>query len=430
MNIQKIAGFAFGPLAAALLSLVIVPFSAWVFSPADIGRLNILQITLSFALLLSVLGLDQAFVREFHEAQDRPALLRACFTPGFAFLLLVGVVGSFFAAPLTQWLYDSSNPWWYAGTFLCAVLAFVSRFLGLILRMQERGWAYSFSQVLPKALQLLLILFLAWAAFAKNFGHLVWVTLLSSASVLLLYVWNTREDWQQAWRSRIEPAQLQALLRFGLPLVFAGLAYWGLSATSTVALRSLSTLDELAVYSVANSFAGAALVFQSIFSVVWAPTVYKWSAQGVDMQVVDKIAQQVLAAVCVIAAITAIAAGLADYVLPAHYAAVKSILLCMVMQPLLYTLSEVTAVGIGIQRRTMLAVWVALAALAVNATLSYYLVPRLGAVGAAVANATAFTVFFIARTEASARVWRNFPRRCLYAVVGMLLVLAITDALR
>lgn len=427
---KKILGFAFGPLAGAVLSLVAVPLSTWVFSPADIGRLNVLQITLSFILLLSVLGLDQAFVREFHEVEHRPALLRACFAPGFLFLLLSGGFFILFSAPLSKWLYGSSSTWWYVGTLLCAVLAFASRYLGLVLRMQERGWAYSFSQVLPKALQLILFFILTQTAFNKNFGHLLLVTLASSTLVFLIYAWNTRNDWLLALQSNIDFAQLQGLLKFGIPLVLASLAYWGVSATSTIALRSLSTLDELAVYAVGNNFAGAAFVFQSIFSVLWAPTVYKWSAQGANMHAVDKIAQQVLAAVCVIAALSAMSAGLADYFLPAHYADVKNILLCMMMQPLLYTLSEVTAVGIGIQRRTELAIWVALAALATNAALSYGLVPRFGAIGAAVANATAFTVFFIARTEASARVWRDFSRRRLYSVVGLLWVLAVLAATR
>ena len=420
MNIHKIAGFAFGPIAGAALSLAAVPLIAWIFSPADVGRLNVLQIAMSFALLLSVLGLDQAYVREFHEAKDRAQLLRACFAPGFICLLVLGGISAFFAAPLAQWLYAEPNPWWYWATLAAFFISYVSRFLSLILRMQERGWAYSASQVLPKALQLALVLGVAWAAFQKTFTHLLLITLASLALVLGVYAWNTRQDWGAALSAKVDRRQLHGLLGFGTPLIFSGLAFWGLSATSTIALRTWSTLDELAVYSVASSFAGAALVFQAIFSVVWAPTVYKWHAQGVDLAIVDKIAKQVLAAVCTIVLLCAAFAWVLDYILPPHYASVKSILLCMLVQPLFYTLSEVTSVGIGIERRTMLAVWVTLAALATNAALSAYLVPQIGAKGAAISNALAFTVFFIARTEASARVWRNFKRGYLYLTVCLI----------
>ena len=62
-------------------------------TPDDVGRLNVLQVLLSFSLLLLVLGLDQAYVREFHESNDRNRLLKACFTPGFL-LLCVGAVAA------------------------------------------------------------------------------------------------------------------------------------------------------------------------------------------------------------------------------------------------------------------------------------------------------------------------------------------------
>ena len=144
---HHLLSFAFGPLSAALLELLSVPLMAWVCTPADVGRLNVLQIALSFALLLFVLGLDQAYVREFHEAPDRAQLLRACFAPGFGCLLVLVGISAFFAAPLAQWLYDTPNPWWYWATLLIFLLGYIARFLSLILRMQERGWAFSASQV-------------------------------------------------------------------------------------------------------------------------------------------------------------------------------------------------------------------------------------------------------------------------------------------
>ena len=427
MNFRNILGFAFGPIAGAALGLISVPVTAWVFAPEDIGRLNVLQIALSFALLLTVLGLDQAYVREYHEAKNKPQLLYACFLPGFVFLLLLGLPSIFFAKQLAQKLYADANPWLYVATLFGFFIGYINRFLSLILRVQERGWAYSVSQVLPKITHLALIIGVALAPFHKEFIHLLLIALLAQILVAVIYAWNTRISWWAAMHSQIDTLQIKALLKFGLPLIFSGLAYWGLTATSTIALRSWSTLQELAIYSVANSFAAAAIVFQSIFSVVWAPTVYKWVSQGVDMTLVDKIAKQALAVVCFIVALCGSLAWICDWLLPPSYVQVKYVLLCMLMQPLLYTLSEITSVGIGIQRRTLYTVWITGAAFLGNLALSFYLVPLMGASGAAIANASAFTVFFIARTEVSARIWRSFPRAQLYASVFVLLTLAVAS---
>lgn len=421
MQTKNMVGFATGPIASAALSLITTPIIAWFFSPADIGRLNILQVTFSFTLLLTVLGLDQAYVREYHEASDRPKLFLSCFLPGFLFLTVISTAIFPYSKKLSLLLFEDENQWLFSMTTAGFFLNYISRFLSLILRMQERGWAFSMSQILPKILQLTLILSLSLSTIEKNFLQLAALTLISQAAVLFIYLWSTKKEWVASTKTKIQLSELNSLLKFGFPLIFSGLAYWGLTATSTFALRTWSELEEIAVYSLANSFAGAAAIFQSIFTVIWAPTVYKWVSQGVDMKIIDTVAKQVLAVVCAIVAVSGSLSWLCDWLLPSQYLEVKYILLCMLIQPLLYTLSEVTCVGIAIRRRTIYSLWIALAALAANVCLSILLVPPYGAAGAAVANATAFTVFFVARTEVSARIWRGFPRLKLYACIAAVL---------
>ena len=425
MNIRTALAFAVGPIATAALGLVTVPVIAWVFPPADVGRLNIVQIAVSFGVLLFSLGLDRAYVREYHESTDRAALLKACFAPGCALLLLAMLVTAPFDHHVAEWLFGVGHVAYYWMLLACVATSFISRFLSLILRMQDRGVAFSMSQILPKVLLLLVVTAMAASTFHKSFVQLEAAYLISLLSVLLTYGWNTWREWAPAVRAPVSPTQVRFVLGYGTPLIFAGVAYWGLDATSTLALRSLSSLSELAVYSVSMSFAGVGVVFQTIFTVLWAPLVYKWVAHGVDMRRVDNIAQQALAVVCAIWVLSGIFSWLADFVLPARYIQVKYLMLCCIGEPLLYTLSEVTCVGIGITRRSMLSLWSTVAALVVNIALSVWLVPKHGAAGAVVANALAFLVFFVARTEASAYVWRPFPRVRLYVFVTACVGLSI-----
>lgn len=425
MNLHKLLGFALGPIASAAFGLVTVPFVAWAFSAEDVGRLNILQITISFCLLLTVLGLDQAYVREFHQSSDRPRLLKTCFSPGFM-LLMTGVLISLpFHAKVSQLLYGAAQPAFFWITLASVVVAFIARFLSLILRMQERGLAFSMSQVIPKFLFLIILGVFFVFDFKRDFFTLLLAFFASSVAVALVYMWNTRSQWRPALTARHEKKQVQSLLQFGTPLIFSGLAYWGLVATSSVTLRSLSTFSELGIYSVTTSIAGVAAIFQSVFAVVWAPIVYKWVAAGVDPSRIDRVARQALAVVCAIFLVCGIFSWLTDYFLPPQYSAVKYLVLCAIAQPLLYTLSEITCVGIGISRRTVLTVWVTLAALCANVLLSLWLVPLHGAAGALVANAVAYLVFFVARTEASAFVWRQFPRTRLFVFTSVAVALSV-----
>lgn len=425
MNVKVILGFAVGPLASAVLGLVTVPAMAWVFSPEDVGRLSLLQVVLSFSLLLLVLGLDQSYVREFHASQERSILLKGCFAPGFLLVMFLALPTAMFGAELSQLLFGQGDLVYWLLILICAIANHISRFLSLILRMEERGLAYSMSQVTPKALQLVLLGALVFFNTTRNFLAFLLISVASALTVVVVYAWNTRRHWIPALNARISLAQVYSHLKFGLPFAFSGLAYWGLTSTSALMLRSQSSLTELGIYSVANSVASAVTIFQSVFTVVWAPTVYKWVADGADMARVDAVARYALAVVCVIFVLVGGFSWVIDYLLPDHYIGVKYLVPCAIAPPILYALSEITSIGIGVSRRAIWALLTTLGALCANLLLGLWLIPRFGAAGAVMANTVAFFVFFAARTEASAYLWRRFPRFEIYLFVVLACAIAL-----
>jgi O-antigen/teichoic acid export membrane protein len=310
-------------------------------------------------------------------------------------------------------------------TLYCIFTAYISRFLSLILRMQERGIAYSMSQIIPKFVMLLAVCTIVLAGINREFLNLQLAFLISTSTVLFIYAWNTRNEWLSAARTKIDPASTVPLLKFGVPLVFSGVIYWGLIATSTLTLRIYAPMSELGLYSVTASFAAVAGVFQSIFTVIWAPTVYKWQAENVDMTKVSIVSNQVLMTVCLICALCGMFSWITDYLLPEQYSSVKYLLLCSLIPPLMYTLSEVTSIGIGITKRTHFSIWATLIAFSANVILSINFVPAYGAAGAVVSNAIAYVIFFTVRTEFSSLIWQSFSRVRIYVFVNLLLVLSI-----
>ncbi|MBG5678006.1 oligosaccharide flippase family protein, partial [Pseudomonas aeruginosa] len=85
---RKIAVFAIGSIGSAVLGLITLPIITWFYSAEDVGRIAMLQVASNFCVLLFCLGLDQAYVREYHEEKNRSALLKSCLFPGLFFLLL------------------------------------------------------------------------------------------------------------------------------------------------------------------------------------------------------------------------------------------------------------------------------------------------------------------------------------------------------
>lgn len=425
MDVRKIVAFSIGPIGGAALGFITLPIITWFYSAEDIGRIAMLQVVSSFCVLLFSLGLDQAYVRDYHESVHKPALFKAALLPGLL-LLVIGLAFCFIVPDfISQALFSVDSVLISVLVALCFGATFVSRFLSLILRMQEKGLAFSMSQVLPKLLFLSVIGVYILFSFGFDFLYLVIAQTLSVVAVTLVYGWNTRQEWLAALSQKIDTEKLKSMLRFGAPLIMGGVAFWGLTAMDKVFLRSFSTFEELGIYSVASSFAAAAVILQSIFSTVWAPTVYKWAAEGINTEQIDQITEYVLVAVVTLFSLAGLFSWIITYLLPPSYAGVQYVLVACMAYPLFYTLSEATGVGLGIARKSTYAMMASIIAVVVNLVGNYFLVPIYGASGAAISTAFAFWVFFFCRTELSCRVWRPVPRLRFYATTLVCLVISV-----
>lgn len=426
---RKIIGYALGPIGAAILGFITLPLITWFYSVEDVGRISMLQVVASFSILLFCLGLDQAYVREYHESDNKPKLFKLSVLPGFI-LIIVAYLAVFLINPefISKWLYGISSTYLTIVSIVCFILAFMSRFLSLILRMEERAVAYSMSQLLPKIIFLIFILSTVWLGLTKDAYNLITAHTLSISAVFMIFAWNTRREWIASLKQSISWLDMKKLLAFGLPLVIGGLASWGLNVMDKLFLRSMSTFSELGVYSVTVSIAGVATIFAGIFNTIWSPMVYKWVKDGVDLKKVDEVSEYLLAAIYFIVVLSGLFSWVLPYFLPKEYQAIQYLITLCLLGPLFYTLSETTAVGIAISRKTGFSMLASIGAMLVNAVGNYLLVPSTGAKGAAISTAFSFWVFYILRTEFSRKVWRDIPRARAYLVVSVLLVVVVVNA--
>jgi O-antigen/teichoic acid export membrane protein len=431
VNTRKILAFAIGPIGNAALGLLTLPVITWLFSADDVGRISMLNVAVSFYVLFFSLGLDQAYVREYHGESLRGQLLKNVTFPGMLMILVVSVVFLLFPGSLSTLLFDQKSTAISLLILLILLSSFLNRFLSLIVRMQEKGMAFSLSQLMPK-LMTLIVIGLCYVLFTQHtLMQLVVANAIGFIAVSLMLMWASRADWLEALHSPLDYVKTKAMLKFGYPLILGGLAFWGLTTIDRMFVRAYSGFEQLAFFSVAVSFAGVASILQSVFSTVWAPVVYKLAEanEGHEQQMINKVTQCMLIAVVCLFSLGGLFSWITDYVLPKEYVDVKYILIACLGAPLLYTLSETTAVGIGLSRKTIYSMVVSLAALVVNVVSNSLLVPRFGAGGAAVSTCLAFWVFLILRTEFSIISWKAMPRFEMYFFTFLCLAGASVSAL-
>lgn len=432
MSVKKVLHFAVGPVIAAGLSLITLPIIAWFFTMEDIGRLTMLHVSISLSVMLFSLAMHQAYVREYHEVDNKPALLKLVVFPGMVVLSVTVGISIIMPLSISNLIFGLDSSLVTLLLFLSVVFTFLINFLTHVLRMQERGLAFSATQITPKALLLILIGVIVLLNFNKGFINLVLANTIAIFASLVIFLWVTKDSWQPALKTKIDKVLLFKMLKFSLPLVAGGLSYWGVTTMDRFFIRALSGFEELAVYAIAISIAGVVTVLSTIFSSLWHPIVYKWIKAGVKPEKVQGVTESMLLVVVFLWSSAGSLSWLLLYLLPAEYGAVEYLIVAGVAMPIFYMLSETTVVGIGITRKSSYSMLASILAFITNAMLNYLLIPEYGASGAAIASVIAFFIFFVARTEASAYLWVSLPRIKMYflllAYVSATIIMVFTKA--
>ncbi|WP_217544252.1 lipopolysaccharide biosynthesis protein [Vibrio metschnikovii] len=425
MNFKKIIQFSIGPIGAAALSLITLPFVAWFFSVEDVGRLTMLQVTLALSVSLFSLAMHQAYVREYHEEDDKAVLFKHAVLPGLVVLTLFLLIILLSPWSISKLLFDVDSNLLTWLLILGIYCSYFINFFAHVVRMEERGLVFSATQILPKLLLLIFIGFIFFLNLRAEFQTLMLMNVLAVGSSVTIFAWWTRSTWLPAILKPLDRELLHRMLTFSLPLVAGGIAYWGLTTMDRFFLRSFSGFEELGVYALSVSLAGAVSVISTIFSNLWHPVFYKWVKNGVDKAKVLNVIECMLLAVCLIWSLVGMLSFVLVYFLPPEYSAIEYLIVACIAMPLFKMLSETTGVGVGITRRSAFSMLASILAFLINATLNYILIPDLGASGAAIATLLAFFTYFVVRTEATAKLWWSFPRFKLYLIAICYMTLTI-----
>lgn len=417
MTPSKIAAFAIGPIGGAALGLITLPFLTWFFTAEDIGRFTMLQVSLGLSTSLFSLAMHQAYVREYNEVVDRESLFKAATIPGLVFLTLTLLLMLLLPYSISEILFDIESSFLSALLLVGVYSTLIINFLAHVLRMQERGLAFSATQVAPKLLLLIFIILILIFSMKPGFKLLVIMNTIAVFGSLCIFLFLTKKTWLPSIYKSLDYKLIKKMLSFSLPLVAGSIAYWGLTTMDRFFLRAFSGFEELGVYAISVSLAAVVSVLSTVFSNLWHPTVYKWIKEGVEPDRIQSVIENMLIVVSLIWSLVGLFSWVVPYFLPDEYQAIEFLIVACVAMPLFYMLSETTVVGIGITRRTSFAMLSSIAAFVVNAVLNYMLIPDYGAAGAALATLISFFVFFAIRTESSSWLWHPMPRLKIYFMV-------------
>jgi O-antigen/teichoic acid export membrane protein len=410
--------FAVAPLASAALAFVMVPLMTWTMPVTTITSFGLFQYASAVLLIIVTLGLDQAFLRAISGSQAPSVLLRTCLIPSIAMMFLVGIItwaisGTSRAANI----FGKDSEWVLPMLCINVFLLMMHRFGAQQTRMDQKGGApYLLAELLLRIPLLTLLCFLALQQVVAPPQWLYLAMIFGAALAATVHIVFNQKTW--IGMSITKPTggeqSTTQLLAFGAPLAVAGSVYWAMANIGVYLTQWLHGPAVAAQLVVAVSIANVATIGQAMFSVLWLPLIYRRMDAELTADFIGDTAERVCVGAAYFYGGTFALVHGVQYLLGPSFRDVGSLVAAVCVLPVLYTVSEVTFIGLMVKRNSGLALLATCFGLVTAIAANAILTSDLGAAGAASAVSISALAFFFARSELAIRAWQPIARFRVY----------------
>ncbi|MDC0156986.1 oligosaccharide flippase family protein [Verrucomicrobia bacterium] len=421
-----------------LVYFFVFPIIASVLSPEEFGALELIYTTIGLLGIIMACGLNGAIQRFYWDDQSTEEIQAKIVTSGFFSQLTFGCAIMAFASfflPFSIDLAQESKLPITEITLIAAVLLLAlrqwSQYIIDVIRLHFAPWrffAYTLlTRIFSISFSVITVVFLGYGIEGMIVGETLVLILL-----LPLGIWMIRRDlsifsFSFPWA--------KDLVKLGYPLIFAGIAYWLFGSMDRWMLATMSSVEEVGIYSVAFRFASVVLFVSVAFGQAWSPIAIKIRTEHPESY--RKIYGQVFLLLFFVMLVAgggaALFAGEAmSLIMPKEYLASALPLSILCFGIVLQSTQQVTAIGISIEKKTFLLARLAWVTAFVNFCGNYLLIPRFGADGAACTTLISYAVltssylFFTQRLHPLDLEWKRFVglflMGCLVAAVSFMFI--------
>lgn len=407
-TLKHTAIYSLGNISTKLIGIVLLPLYTAHITVAEYGVLGILEITIMILTQVLILGQTQAILR-FHNLEEykekRKSTLFTIFIFLFAIGLLINIVGQSCTSKLSSLF---SKPTDFAIYFrLCFVIIFLRIINNLflsVLRAKEKSVFYAIANTIKFIIILGFNIY--FVAFAKiGVKGILYSYLIGDGVLFLILCPNMISKMIPKFDSKI----FKAVLFFGFPLVFSGLAHMLLNMGDRYILKLLVDYKAVGLYNLGYKVAGVLNMFliQS-FSLASLPIAYKIYGKKGDKRYFSKMHTYFVFVLCWAGL------GLSLFskevikllALNPDYWAAYTVVPVIVLAYVFAGGKSVTSLGMYLTGKTRFIAYNTIFAMLLNIGLNFLLVPKYGMMGAAIATLIAFIALYIITQIVSNRFYK------------------------
>jgi O-antigen/teichoic acid export membrane protein len=415
--------YGIGGALANGVAFFLLPLYTRVFSPSDYGTIEMMVVIVSFLLATLVMGMDSAQSYFFFEQKKNglqaqrevvSAILQLRLTWGISAVIAAGL-----SAPLlNSWFFQGSLQWHYfaiafAGAFFATIMGQSIE----LFRLLYKPWSYVCITLVNSILGAGLIILFVIVFEQGVYGYFLGTTI--SALVVAGVGWYLMRDyidfsvWHTAWWPR--------LLRFGIPLLPAGMAFYAMSTMDRWFIQHYHGSEALGIYSAGAKFALIMALIAHTFRKAWWPVAMD-AMQSNDgphtFRMIARLYTGIGTAGVIFLAV--ISPWLVRWMTGPEFHSAWPIVSILAWQSLFYGFYLIASAGIWKAEKTSVSMILMIGAAIINLGLNYALVPNYGGIGAAVATATTFFLWTISSMYISEKYWRvGFPFIIILSQIGV-----------
>lgn len=403
--IQSFLTLGVGTLIYMIVGIIGTPIVTRLVDPADYGQMSILSVYSSIGLMLCGLGLDQTLLRYFYrdDIQYKRKLVHICCgipllaAAVVSILLLIAWGAGFQWVTLTELLLLEVN--------VFALL--LSRFATLLLRLRYHTRVYSTVNIIQKSAYILFTVLLVCFTDLPHFIALAVSTISGTFVAAAVAVAFEAELWKPSDKEYRFPVKTGELMKYGFPIMLASSINVVFAALDKLFIQHFCTLEDVGIYTSAMNLVAIFSIVRTSFNTIWMPAaVDHYEKNPEDKSFYRKGNTFISILMLCFGAAVVLLKDLFVLLLGSKYQDAAMIVPFLMLEPIMYTISETTATGIVVQKKSSYQVIVAAGSCIVNFFGNWLLTPIMGPQGAALSTGISYIVFFILRTGLSNRVFR------------------------
>ena len=388
--------FFYGNFVVLLLGFISLPLITRLLSTDEYGRTSLFLSATTIIYIFAILGLDQSYIRYYYsEKVDTRKLFRQCLNVPVILIVLLSGIYFLFSHFFNELLFERDGIDVTLLVIGYTVTSVFERFLFLNIRMEQKGKLYSNLNILTKVLNILFIIIFVKVLgddFRVGLYEMTLPLMIVTALLLIRFAVSGR-----GYEAGAHDITSRELLQYGIPFVPMLLMEWLLSSMDKWSIRFLNDFSETGVYSSAMQIMTILLTLKITYVAFWSPIAmkkYEQEDEAVAKSFFADIFQKVQF-LCMLAAFGLTAfRSIIVLILGSKYRGAVKIIPFLALMPVLSILFEMTGQGIKFKKKPVYFNYASLVAIICNLAGNLLLVPRLCGVGAAIATAFTYIVYF------------------------------------